>query len=94
MTDLEPTAATEHLPSWTDAASITSYLTSAVTGVVAVITLAHPGFTEPALVRALIPAVSLVIAGGAQIFNAVTHRTATARVHVALIAANAARRQS
>jgi hypothetical protein len=64
------------LPSWTDAASVTSYLTSLLSGAVAVIAAVHPGWTEPAVVQSVIPAVGLLIAGGAQIFNMVYHRKA------------------
>lgn len=65
------------LPTRTDAASVTSYLTTLVAGIISVITLAHPGFTEPSVVPALVPAVSLVIAGGAQLFNIIRHAWVT-----------------
>jgi hypothetical protein len=64
------------LPTWTDSASVTSYLTSAVATVVAIITLLHPGFHEPSNVQSLIPLVSFVIASGAQAINIITHRSA------------------
>lgn len=64
------------LPTWTDAASVTSYLTSLVATAFAVVTLVHPGYTEPSFVQGFVPAVGFLVAGAAQIFNLVTHRTA------------------
>ncbi len=64
------------LPTWTDAASVTSYLTSLVTGAVAVLAAVHPGFTEPAIVAQYVPIVGLVISGGAQLLNVWSHRSA------------------
>lgn len=61
------------LPTWTDAASVTSYITSLVAGVFAVV-MVLTGKSEPDAVQALLPAVGLIVAGGAQIFNVVTHR--------------------
>lgn len=63
------------LPSWTDPASVTSYLTSAIATVLAIVTAVHPGYTEPAAVQALLPAVGFVVAGVAQIVNFATHRS-------------------
>jgi len=61
------------LPSWTDPASVTSYVTSILAAVFAVVT-ALTGKGEPALVQALLPASGLVVAGVAQIVNVITHR--------------------
>jgi len=76
MTKLGTTPSAATLPTWTDAASVTSYLTSFATGAVALIVALHPGWREPAVVQSVIPAVGLLIAGGAQVFNLVTHRSA------------------
>jgi len=73
------------LPSWTDTASVVSYLTTVVGLVFAIVTIAHPGYTSPAYVQALLPAVGAVIAGTAQIVNIITHRTTTAKVAVAAL---------
>ena len=66
------------LPSWTDEASVQTYLTTGVSLVVAFLTLLHPGFTEPAVVPAVIPAVAFVVAGVAQLVNIIWHRKVTA----------------
>jgi hypothetical protein len=63
------------LPSWTDAAAVTTYITSIVGTVFAVITGIHPGYTEPAIVQALLPSVGALVAAGAQIVNVITHRS-------------------
>lgn len=65
------------LPTWADEASVQTYLTTGVSLAVAFLTLLHPGFTEPAVVPAVIPAVAFVIAGGAQLVNVIWHRKAT-----------------
>ena len=62
------------LPSWTDAASIASYITSLLAGVVGVVALLHPGFVLPTAVQAVVPAVSALIAGGVQVVNLIWHR--------------------
>jgi hypothetical protein len=64
------------LPTWTDAASVTSYITSLVAIVVTIVTAVHPGYSEPTVVQSLIPAVGFVVAGVAQIVNVVWHRKA------------------
>lgn len=64
------------LPTWTDAASVTSYLTSLVAIVVTIITAVHPGFTEPVVVQSVVPAVGFLVAGAAQLINVWTHRSA------------------
>ena len=73
------------LPTWTDPASVTSYVTSIVASVVAMTSM----MTEhkaPAAVQALIPASALLIAGVAQIVNIVTHRGVhKAAIHAASI---------
>jgi len=63
------------LPSWTDAASVTSYITSVVGVVFAVITGIHPGYTEPTIIQALLPSVGALVAGTAQIVNIFMHRS-------------------
>ncbi|MHB2029845.1 MAG: hypothetical protein ACYCPT_13685, partial [Acidimicrobiales bacterium] len=73
-TTTTPTVVT--LPKWTDAASVTSYLTSFFGVALAVVTAIHPGYTEPTIIQALLPSVGAVIAAAAQIFNLVTHRSA------------------
>ena len=65
------------MPTWTDATSVASYITSVLDAGIAVIGLVHPGFIEPAAVQACIPAVALLIAGGAQIANLIRHTKAT-----------------
>jgi hypothetical protein len=62
------------LPTWSDAASITSYVTSLLAGVLGVIVLVHPGFTEPTAVQAAVPSISAVVAGVVQLINIITHR--------------------
>jgi len=62
------------LPSWTDPASVTSYITSIAATIFAVVT-AITGNGEPAAVQALLPSVGLIVAGVAQIVNVVTHRS-------------------
>ena len=64
------------LPTWTDSASVTSYLTSLVSAVLGWVALAHPGFHAPAYVATYVPIVGFVIAGAAQIVNLWTHRKA------------------
>ena len=64
------------LPSWTDAASVTTYITSVLSAAFAVITALHPGYTEPAVIQALLPSIGVVVAGVSQIINVVTHRAA------------------
>ena len=63
------------LPKWTDAASVASYLTTILAGVFAVY-IYITGHGEPTIVQALVPSVSVVIAGIAQIVNVITHRSA------------------
>jgi len=63
------------LPTWTDAASVTSYLTSVVAAVVGILTLVHPGFHEPTDAQSILPALGFVIAGGAQVVNIIMHRS-------------------
>ena len=62
-----------------------SYLTSIVAIGVGLVAAFQPGFKEPAAVQAAIPAVALVIASGAQIINAWSHRHAHNLAAVALI---------
>lgn len=69
------TSTTIPLPSWTDAASVTSYITSLVGAVFAVITALHPGYAEPVIVQVILPSVGAVVAGVAQIVNIITHRS-------------------
>lgn len=73
------------IPKITDSASVASYLTSLVSAIIGVIVLIHPGYKEPAIVQGLIPAVSFVISGGAQVVNIITHRSlqkAALKAHV------------
>lgn len=76
------------LPSWTDAASVTSYITSILGAVFAVITGLHPGYTEPTIVQVLLPIVGALVAGVAQIVNIVTHRTVQKAAVSALVSTN------
>ena len=62
------------LPQWNDPPAVASYITSILAIVFAVVALAHPGFTEPAIVQSLVPAVATVVAGVAQAINVWTHR--------------------
>lgn len=62
------------LPTWTDAQSVSSYLTSLVGVALAIVTLLHPGFKESSEVQALVPTISFVVAGIAQAVNIITHR--------------------
>ena len=73
------------LPKWTDAQAVTTYLTSVLGAVVAVVGALHPGFSEPAVVQAVLPTVGVLVAGVAQLVNVVTHRSA----HAAAVVANA-----
>ena len=73
------------LPKWNDFSSVVSYLTSIVAIGVGLFAAFQPGFKEPATVQAAIPAVALVIATGAQIINAWSHRHAHNLAAVALI---------
>jgi hypothetical protein len=68
------------LPHWTDAQSVSTYITSILAFVVSVIAGLHPGFWEPAIAQALIPAVGLLVAGIAQAVNVATHRSAHGKV--------------
>jgi len=54
------------LPKWNNFASVTTYLTSFVGVVVGLLAAIHPGFNEPQSVQAVVTAVALVIATGAQ----------------------------
>jgi len=71
------------LPSWTDAASVTSYLTSLIAAVFAIVT-SSTGKGEPAAVQAILPAVGFLIAGVAQIVNVVMHRNVQKAALIAL----------
>ena len=73
------------LPNWTDSAAVTSYVTSVLAIVGAVITLAHPGYIEPAIVQAIVPSVAAIIAGVAQVVNVITHRSAAAQIVAAVV---------
>ena len=73
MTVPTPAPILPALPTWTDAASVTSYITSIAAGVFAIVA-ALTGSGEPALVQALLPASGLVVAGVAQIVNIIGHR--------------------
>jgi len=73
------------LPKWTDFSSVLTYVTSLVGIGVGLIAAFQPGFHEPAAVQAVLPAVAFLVATGAQIYNAVSHRNAHAAVAVAAI---------
>jgi uncharacterized membrane protein YoaK (UPF0700 family) len=73
------------LPKWNDFASILTYLTSVVGVVVGVVAAIHPGFKEPASTQAVLAAVALLVATGAQIYNATSHRSAHNAAAVAAI---------
>lgn len=62
------------LPSWTDAAAVTSYITSIAAAIFAVMTAIN-GHGEPAIVQAILPSVGVIVAGVAQIVNVATHRS-------------------
>lgn len=73
------------LPAWTDSAAVTSYITSVIATIGAVVTLAHPGYSEPTTVQAVVPSVAAIIAGIAQIVNVITHRSAAAKIVSAVV---------
>lgn len=87
MTVTPPAPVLPPLPSWSDPAAVTSYFVTIITLVVGVVAAFKPGFSEPAVVQAVVGSVGIVVAGIAQIVNVFTHRLATAKVHVAMIAA-------
>ena len=70
-----PTLPVVPLPTWTDPASIASYITTIIGVVVAIVALVHPGFKESSQVQSLVPTVASLIAGAAQIVNVITHRS-------------------
>lgn len=63
------------LPTWSDPASVASYLTTILSAVFAAVAVFHPGFAEPAIVQALLPIVGMLVSAGAQIVNLVTHHS-------------------
>ena len=66
------------LPSWSDPTSIAAFVTTIATAVLALLTMFHPGFNpQPAAVTAVVAAMSVLIAGGAQIANVIRHSSAT-----------------
>lgn len=73
------------LPTWTDYSSVLTYLTSIVAIGVGLFAAFQPGFHEPAAVQAVVPAVAFVVATGAQIYNAISHRNAHTQAAVAAI---------
>lgn len=70
------------LPSWTDPGAITTYITSFLAAVFAVVT-AMTGHGEPAVVHALLPAIGVIVAGVAQMVLLITHRGVQKAVLVA-----------
>ena len=70
------------LPSWTDPASVISYITSVAAVVFTNVTIAT-GKGEPAAVQALLPSVGAIVAGVAQTVNVLTHRGVQKAVLVA-----------
>ena len=83
--DAEAPATDIPLPKWNDFASVTTYLTSIVGVAVGVIAAVHPGFKEPQSVQAVLTAVAFLIATGAQIQNALSHRNAHNAAAVAAV---------
>ena len=63
------------LPSWKDAQSVTSYLTSLLAVIAGVLSALHPGWHEPAIVQAVVPSVAALIAGVTQVANVLSHRS-------------------
>ncbi len=61
------------LPTWTDPASVTTFISTILGAVFGILTLLHPGFSEPAVVHAVLPSVGLLVAAVAQIVNVATH---------------------
>lgn len=87
VANLDATATVIPLPSWTDSAAVTSYITTIVGAVFAFITGLHPGYTEPTAVQAILPSIGALIAAGAQIVNVITHRAVQKAAIVAQYAA-------
>jgi len=73
------------LPTPTDYASVLTYITSIVAVIIGVIVAFKPGFTEPPALQAAVPAVALLVATGAQIYNAISHRNAHTSAAVAAL---------
>lgn len=73
------------LPTWTDYSSVLTYITSVVSIAIGLITAFQPGFKEPAAVQAVAPALAFLVATGAQIYNAISHRNAHVAVAVAAV---------
>lgn len=69
-------ADTPQLPSWTDPQAITSYLVTLAGTAEAVVVAIHPGFTPPAAVQAVLPAIGMLVAGAVTAVNIITHRAA------------------
>lgn len=88
-TTVAPTTTAVPLPTWTDAASIASYVTTVIGTILTFITTVHPGFHEPAIVEEIVAPISALIAGGAQIVNVITHRSVQ-KVAIKAAAASAA----
>ena len=66
------------LPTWTDPTSVAMYLTTSVSAAIGIIAIFHPGFNPPATdVQAVIGGVAILVAAGAQVYNAIRHTTAT-----------------
>ena len=63
------------LPTWTDAASVTTYITSIAGAILGIITAVHPGFSEGTTIQSILPSVGFLIAAGAQIVNVYLHRS-------------------
>lgn len=74
------TTPTITLPNWSDSTAVAMYITSALSVVAALLSAFHPGFHLPSTVTQAVPVASVIIAAGAQIFNAVRqlvlHKTA------------------
>lgn len=78
------------LPKWSDAGSVASFLVGALAIVFGILRLISPTLHEPAVLRALIPIVALLVALVAVAVNVVTHRRAHRSAWAALAAHGAA----
>ncbi len=70
----------EHLPRWTDAGSVTSYIVAAAGIAEAVIATVDPSLKLPASALAVLPAIGLVVALVAQALNATRHTRAHSHI--------------
>jgi hypothetical protein len=66
--------------------SIQAKIASGLAYIVSVFVLLHPGFKQPTWVTALIPILGLLVAGGVQLYDLITHHIAMAAVATGLTA--------